>query len=36
VSKQRDDYANAPDPRFVTYGPKTRREFANLQRWGGA
>jgi uncharacterized protein len=36
VTKQRDDYANAPDPRFVAYGPKTRREFLNLQRWGGA
>ena len=23
------------DPAFVTYGPKTRREFLNLKAWGG-
>jgi predicted TIM-barrel fold metal-dependent hydrolase len=23
------------DPRFVTHGPKTRREFLNLKAWGG-
>jgi len=23
------------DPSFVTYGPKTRREFLNLKSWGG-
>jgi len=23
------------DPRFVTYGPRTRREFLNLKAWGG-
>jgi predicted TIM-barrel fold metal-dependent hydrolase len=36
IARRREDYRNAPDPRFVTYGPKTRREFLNLQRWGGA
>jgi hypothetical protein len=36
VSRIREDYRNAPDPAFVTYGPKTRREFLNLRRWSGA
>lgn len=34
VAKLRADYRNAPDPRFATYGPKTRREFLNLRAWG--
>ena len=36
VARARENYRNAPDPRFVTYGPKTRREFVNLKRWGSA
>ena len=36
VARERENYRNAPDPRFVTYGPKTRREFLNLKQWGGA
>ena len=36
VAAMRDDYRNAPDPAFVTYGPKTRREFLHLQAWSGA
>jgi hypothetical protein len=36
VSRQRENYRNAPDPSYLTYGPKTRREFLNLQRWAGA
>jgi predicted TIM-barrel fold metal-dependent hydrolase len=35
VARLRDDYRNAPDPAFATYGPKTRREFLNLRAWGG-
>ena len=31
VAAMRDEYRNAPDPAFVTYGPKTRREFLHLQ-----
>jgi uncharacterized protein len=34
VTLDRDRYREEPDPAFVTYGPKTRREFLNLQRWG--
>ena len=32
MSKQ--NYLNNPNPHFQTYGPKTRREFLNLMRWG--
>lgn len=35
VARWREDYRNAPDPSFLTYGPKTRREFLTLRRWGG-
>ena len=28
-------YREHPEPRFLTYGPKTRREFLNLLRWNG-
>jgi hypothetical protein len=27
VQKSRNDYKNDPDPSFLTYGPRTRREF---------
>ena len=33
VARERDAYREQPDPRFVTYGPKTRREFLNLKKW---
>ena len=29
----RENYRNECDPAFLTYGPKTRREFLNLKRW---
>lgn len=35
VMRQRADYRQAPQPRFRTYGPKTRREFLALKSWGG-
>ncbi len=34
VALQREEYRERPDPAFVTYGPKTRREFLNLLSWG--
>jgi len=34
VSTKRAEYRERPDPTFATYGPKTRREFLNLQAWG--
>ena len=36
IAARREDYRNAPDPRFATYGLKTRREFLNLRGWGAA
>ena len=33
VSRRRQNYVNDPDPAFVTYGPKTRREFLTLKKW---
>jgi hypothetical protein len=35
VAKSREAYAERPDPSFATYGPRTRREFANLMRASG-
>ena len=35
VARERATYrAERPDPTFLTHGPKTRREFLNLQAWG--
>lgn len=34
VSKDRQAYRERPDPHFLTHGPKTRRQFLNLLRWG--
>jgi predicted TIM-barrel fold metal-dependent hydrolase len=34
VAQQRQEYRERPDPAFVTYGPKTRREFFGLKSWG--
>ena len=33
VARLREDYRERRDPAFATYGPKTRREFLNLQAW---
>ena len=35
VNRARANYRNAPDPTFLTYGPKTRREFLNLLKQTG-
>jgi predicted TIM-barrel fold metal-dependent hydrolase len=35
ISHERDDYRDRADPAFVTYGPKTRREFLALKARGG-
>jgi predicted TIM-barrel fold metal-dependent hydrolase len=34
VARERQEYLERPDPTFVTYGPKTRREFFGLKSWG--
>ena len=35
VARARAEYRERPDPAFVTYGPKSRREFLNLLSLGG-
>ncbi|MBT8446558.1 MAG: amidohydrolase [Gammaproteobacteria bacterium] len=35
IGRQRAVYLEEPDPHFLTYGPKTRRQFLNLLRWNG-
>jgi predicted TIM-barrel fold metal-dependent hydrolase len=35
VTRQRSEYRERADPTFVTYGPRTRREFLNLKARGG-
>ena len=36
VAKEKIAYQEHPEPHFMTYGPKTRREFLNLLERGGA
>ncbi len=36
VARRRADYLDRRDPSFLTFGPKTRREFLSLKRWEGA
>ena len=33
LTRRRETYRNDPDPKFATYGPKTRREFLTLKSW---
>ncbi len=33
VAVERENYRSAPDPAFVSYGPKSRREFLTLNAW---
>jgi predicted TIM-barrel fold metal-dependent hydrolase len=35
VTQERLAYNEHPEPHFLTYGPKTRREFLNLLGWNG-
>jgi len=35
VQQARAAYRQAPDPHFRTFGPKSRRQFLNFQRWNG-
>jgi uncharacterized protein len=34
IARERVAYRERADPSFVTYGPKTRREFLTLKAWG--
>jgi uncharacterized protein len=33
VARSRLEYSERPNPAYVTYGPRTRREFLNLRAW---
>lgn len=33
ISHRRENYRNDRDPSYLTYGPKTRRQFLNLKKW---
>ncbi|MGH8673639.1 MAG: amidohydrolase family protein [Burkholderiales bacterium] len=35
IASERLAYGEHPDPHYLTYGPKTRREFLNLLGWNG-
>lgn len=36
IARERLAYRAHPQPHFLTYGPKTRREFLNLLAWNGS
>jgi hypothetical protein len=37
IERRRTEYRENPDPHFLTFGPKNRREFlANLKARGGS
>ncbi|MCH8203150.1 MAG: hypothetical protein IH996_08595 [Proteobacteria bacterium] len=35
LARAKADYQTHPDPSFLTYGPKTRRQVLSLARLGG-
>jgi hypothetical protein len=35
IARDRVAYRERADPSFLTYGPRTRREFLTLKSWGG-
>ena len=35
ITQERLAYQERPEPHYLTYGPKTRREFLNLLTWNG-
>ena len=35
VTLEKIAYQENPQPSFLTYGPKNRREFLNFLKWGG-
>jgi uncharacterized protein len=34
VGRRRAEYRGQPDPSFLTYGPRTRRDFLRLKHHG--
>jgi hypothetical protein len=35
IARERIAYGENPQPHYLTYGPKTRRQFLNLLGWNG-
>ena len=35
IANERHAYREQPEPHYLTYGPKNRREFLNLLKWNG-
>jgi predicted TIM-barrel fold metal-dependent hydrolase len=35
VTREKENYLNNPQPTYLTYGPRNRREFLNFLKWGG-
>jgi hypothetical protein len=35
ITQERYAYRERPEAHYLTYGPKTRREFLNLLSWNG-
>ena len=35
ITEERFAYRRRPEPHYLTYGPKTRREFLNVLNWNG-
>jgi hypothetical protein len=35
IAHEREAYAEHPQPHYLTYGPRTRRQFLNLLDWNG-
>ncbi|MDB5905336.1 MAG: amidohydrolase [Betaproteobacteria bacterium] len=35
IARERLTYSEQPEPHYLTYGPKTRREFLTLKRVSG-
>jgi len=33
VAQSKAEYSSQPNPAYMTYGPRTRREFLNLRTW---
>lgn len=34
VARRKENYRNDPQPHYLTFGPKNRREFLNFLKWG--
>jgi len=35
IAQEREEYSERPEPHYLTYGPRSRREFMNVLAWNG-